>query len=238
MGGVEWDTPTAGTCSGLGGPAFLESSPSTTTGVGGGTPRVVQTLAEAPRPSHHGARPTAPLKPLCPLRDSVQSTEDQGGLNPATYPRGRWVLQVSQGPSVQLHYVQLYDRSQLLPGELVSLEEGECQSLPRRMHKPAWRVSAPIPKPLSYFLCPVEMVLVLVLHSRGGECGMKKALETGPAPFKQGEDSLAHPTAPTEEPMMPEQVEGSVSWPLRANGSSVSCRRTGHSEGRLGPEEG
>ena len=64
--------------------------------------------------------------------------------------------QVSQGSSVQLHYVQLYDRSQLLPGELVSLEEGECQSLPRRMHEPAWRVSAPIPKPLPRFPCPVE----------------------------------------------------------------------------------
>ena len=71
MGGAGWDTPTAGACSGLGGLALLVSSTSTTTGVRGGTPRVAQTLAEAPRPSRRGARPTAPLKPLCPLRASV-----------------------------------------------------------------------------------------------------------------------------------------------------------------------
>ena len=38
VGGVGWDTPTAGACSGLRGQALLVSSPSTTTGVQGGTP--------------------------------------------------------------------------------------------------------------------------------------------------------------------------------------------------------
>lgn len=71
MGGAGWDTPTAGACSGLGGLALLVSSTSTTTGVRGGTPRMAQTLAEASRPSRRGARPTVPLKPLCPLRASV-----------------------------------------------------------------------------------------------------------------------------------------------------------------------
>lgn len=116
---------------------------------------------------------------------------------------------MSQGPSVQLHWVQLYHRFRLLPGELVSLKEGECHSFPRRMPEPPWRAHAPIPKPLPHFPCPMETGLALVLPSRGGACGMKKALGTGPAPFKAGEDSLGRPTAPTEEPMMPEQAEGS-----------------------------
>ena len=116
---------------------------------------------------------------------------------------------MSQGPSVQLHWVQLYDRFRLLLGELVSLKEGECHSLPRRMPEPPWRVGAPISKPLPRFPCPVETGLGLVLPSRGGACGMKKALGTGPAPFKAGEDSLGRPTAPTEEPVMLEQAEGS-----------------------------
>lgn len=40
---------------------------------------------------------------------------------------------------------------------------------------------------------------------------MKKALETGPAPFKRGERQPRPPSCSTEEPMVPEQAEGSVS---------------------------
>lgn len=69
----------------------------------------------------------------------------------------------------------------------------------------------PHPKTPAPFPVSCGEVLVLVLHSRGGECGMKKALETGPAPFKWGERQPRPPNCSTEEPMMPEQAEGSVS---------------------------